>query len=490
MNTTKEFFSSRMGLILSALGIAIGTGNIWRFPRIVAQNDGGTFLIPWVIFLILWSVPLIMAEFAIGKYTRKGNIGSFAQLIGEKFGWMGAFIAFVATAIMFYYSVVTGWCMYYVVTTVTQPLPDTPETAYAIWNNFQSGNWPVFFHFLAMGFGALILMGGVVKGIERANKILIPSLLIILVLSAINALSLDGSMEGLKYFFTPDFSKLGNVDIWLAALTQNAWDTGAGWGLIMTYAIYMKKNEDVALNSALIGFGNNSISLLAGIIIFSTVFAILGSEATTILTQSGPASTGLTFIWMPQLFKQMPMGNLLAILFFLGLSFAAFSSLISMIELSVRILMDLGVKRKMAILFIAGVGFLAGIPSAIHLGFFANQDWVWGVGLMISGAFIAFAVIKFGTERFRSELINHSYSDIHIGKWWEYTIKYIIPIEVIILLVWWLYSSTVWYPDTWWQPFNLETPETLGTCIVQWVILLAVLIGCNKFLVKSTMKVR
>ena len=109
----QEFFSSRWALIIATVGIAVGTGNIWRFSRIVAQNGGGSFLIPWVIFLLIWSVPLIIAEFAIGKYTRMGPVGAMAKTAGRKFGWMGAFIVFVSTAIMFYYSVVTGWCLRY-----------------------------------------------------------------------------------------------------------------------------------------------------------------------------------------------------------------------------------------------------------------------------------------------------------------------------------------------------------------------------------------
>src|SRR3972149_163962 len=114
----EEFFSSRWALIIATIGIAVGTGNIWRFSRIVAQNGGGSFLIPWVIFLLIWSVPLIIAEFAIGKFTRHGNVGAFAKLGGEKFAWMGAFVGFVSTAIMFYYSVVTGWCIKYLTTAV------------------------------------------------------------------------------------------------------------------------------------------------------------------------------------------------------------------------------------------------------------------------------------------------------------------------------------------------------------------------------------
>ncbi len=475
-----ERFSSRFGLIVSVLGIAVGTGNIWRFPRIVSQNDGGTFLIPWVIFLVLWSLPLIIAEFAIGRYTRCGNVGSFVKLMGEKFAWMGAFVALVATAIMFYYSVVTGWTLFYFWKSITTGLPDTPQTSLVVWEQFTGSHLPLLLHGIALFLGVSIIYRGVVKGIERANRVLMPLLLCILVASALRSVTLPGAWNGLEYLFTPDLAKLADIDIWLNALTQNAWDTGAGWGLIMTYAIYAQKDQCTNVNAGLVAFGNNTISLLAGITIFSTVFAILGAQAREVLQEAGPASTGLTFIWMPQLFAKMSGGWLLGPCFFLGLSFAAFSSLMSMLELASRVLMDQGYTRKKSVTMVGVVGFAMGVPSAVSLPFLMNQDWVWGVGLMISGAFIAFAVVKFGEEKFRTQVVNTPHTQWHMGKWWSKIMKYGIPLQVAGLLVWWLYNSTKWYPDTWWHPFNLETPETLGTCLFQWGIAIGILLLLNR----------
>src|SRR5690606_30011602 len=191
------------------------------------------------------------------------------------------------------------------------------------------------------------------------------------------------------------------------ALTQNAWDTGAGWGLILTYGAYMQRRHGVVKNAFMTGIGNNVVSLLAAIMVFGTVFAVLGAEMSRsdvldVMQQSGPASTGLTFIWMPQLFARMPFSGLIAVGFFLGLSFAAFSSLISMIELATRVVVDLGVTRERAVLAVSVVGLLFGLPSALSVSFLSNQDFVWGVALMISGAFVATAVIRYGIGRFRS----------------------------------------------------------------------------------------
>ena len=492
-NQTDQRFSSRLGLLLCVLGIAVGTGNIWRFPRIAAQNAGedcaGAFLVAWLIFLFVWSVPLIIAEYALGRKGRMGVIGTFAKIAGEKFAWMGAFVGCVATAIMFYYSVVAGWCVYYLVKMASEPLPLSAEAAQSIWDGFQSGGLPVAFHALAMGLGAVVVWNGI-KSIERANLVLITALLLIVLISVVHTLTLDGSADGIAFLFTPDWSTLSKPQIWLEALTQNAWDTGAGWGLILTYGAYMQSRHGVVKNAIITGVGNNTVSLLAAVVIFGTVFAILGAqmskaEVLAVMQTSGPAATGLTFIWMPQLFAKMPAGNVFAILFFLGLSFAAFSSIIAMIELSTRILIDLGIARRHAILGVCIVGFTLGVPSAINLDFFANQDFVWGVALMISGAFVAFAVIRHGATRFRTENIDNQPHDWNAGPLWDTTIRFVIPTLAVVLLGWWLHqAASVYAPDRWFDPFD---PFSVMTCLTQWGVVLILLIVLNRKVARRTL---
>ena len=483
----KESFTTRWGLLVSVLGIAIGTGNIWRFPRIAANNGGedgaGAFLIAWLTFLLLWSIPLIIAEYAIGRSSGKGTIGSFVKLIGDKFAWMGGFVGFVAMAIMFYYSVVTGWCIYYFGSTLFFPLPENNFAALAHWDAFQSSWLPIVFHGVAMICAGFIILIGV-KAIEKVNKILIPILLLILVISFIRAVTLPGSWDGIQYLFTPDWSTLKNPNIWLEALTQNVWDTGAGWGLILTYGAYMRKTDNITLTAIQTGFGNNLISLISAVIIFSTVFGTLGSTMNSaqileVMQTSGPASTGLTFIWMPQLFLEIPGGRIFAVLFFLALSFAAFSSLISMVELSSKTFVDVGISRKKSTFWICLGAFIFGVPSAMNLTVFANQDFVWGLGLLISGAFIAFVVIKSGTIEFRVQNINISDSrTIKTGVWFDVLIKYIIPAEAIILVGWWIYRSAFEFaPETWFNPLD---PYSVATCLVQFGIVAGVLLIFNK----------
>ena len=486
---SEQRFSSRSAFLISALGIAVGTGNIWRFPRIAATNGGdegaGAFLVAWVIFLFLWSIPLIIAEYIMGRKSRKGTVGAFVSLVGGKFAWMGGFVGLVTTAITFYYSVVVGWCIYYFIQMLSKPLPATTEASWSLWNNFQASALPLFFHGMAMAVGALAIWRGV-SSIEKVNKVLIPTLLAIVVLSVIRALTLPGAWNGVAYLFTPQWSQLSNPKLWLEALTQNAWDTGAGWGLFLTYAIYIRRRYGIVKNAFVTAIGNNVVSLLAALMVFGTVFSILGMEGKTngeilgIMKESGPAATGLTFIWMPQLFAKMPMGKLLAILFFLGLSFAGFSSLISMMELTSRNLIDLGLKRKTAIVCVAGVSYIMGIPSARNLDLFGNQDFVWGVALMISGIFVAVAVMRYGVTVLREKEVLQNENDWDLGAWWDRNIKFVVPMLGIALLIWWLsLSATVYAPDDWYNPLS---PYSVMTCLVQWGAVLAVLWWLNSWM--------
>ncbi len=544
-------------MMLAMLGMAVGTGNIWRFPRVAAENGGGTFLVAWVAFLLLWSVPLLLVEFSMGKAARLGPVGAFAKIIGRKYAWMGAFVAFTATAIMFYYAVVAGWTIRYFWAGLTGELDG--EVPGALWNVYAESGWSVVTLAIAMGIGVLVVARGV-SGIEKATTFLIPSLFVMVVLLAVRAVTLPGGDSGLAFLFTPTWSDLTDATIWLEALTQNAWDTGAGWGLALTYAIYMRQDEDTALNPFILGIGNNCVSLLAGIMVICTVFSVGPSLAREIAqspsgfeqaiiaypgleetlesavmemgtaeaTQQfgveideetlpgffanttypvetrlevargsgglegggvaeavlGSGNNGLTFIWVPQIFDTLPFGQGLTTLFFLALGFAAISSLIAMIELATRVLVDGGMNRKRAVYTVGGIGFLLGIPSALSLSFFNNQDFVWGVGLMLSGFFFAFAAVRYGVSRFREDFINIPSSDIRIGKWWDY-IMYFVLAEAVILMGWWMYQA-INFEDLG-ATFTPFSSFNVGTLLVQWAIALVIFILLNPKLAGKTL---
>jgi NSS family neurotransmitter:Na+ symporter len=480
----KEIFSSRWALILAALGMAIGTGNIWRFPRVLAQNGGAPFFVPWFLFLFLWSIPLLVVEFGMGKKTRMGTIGAFGSM-RRSHTWMGGFVGFCTLGITFYYCVVTGWCLRYALVSLIDlvspggaipggGLWGAQTTDY--WNAFIDSRWqPVLFHLIAILFGAWIIRRGVVGGIERANRIMIPMLFVLLVIAAARAVTLPGATAGLDFLFGLEWSKLLNYRIWLEGLSQSAWSTGAGWGLILTYAVYMRTDDDIVANSFLAGLGNNSASLLAALAIIPTVFAVLPlDQALGVVSETGPASTGLSFIWIPRLFERIAGGRIFLSIFFIALSLAALSSLISMIELGTMITMDFGMTRRRGILLVAAGCFLLGLPSALSPTFFQNQDWVWGIGLLLSGLLYAVTVIRYGAERFRREMIDSIDNDIRLGRAFNVVITFVIPIEFLAMIVWWFAQAiSVYDPRLWWNPFRTFS---VGTCIFQWGILIALLV--------------
>jgi NSS family neurotransmitter:Na+ symporter len=479
---SKETFASRWGLIFAGLGMAVGTGNIWRFPRIVSQQGGGAFIIAWLVFLFLWSIPILSIEFSFGKKTRRGVIGAFREIAGEKLTWMGSFVAFVGAAIMFYYAVVTGWCIKYFFATMFQGV--IHKESLEFWRSFTTGWEPVLFLVLAVGIGVLIVYSGIVKGIERANKILIPSLFLLLIIACVRALTLPNALQGLNFIFAPNLSKLADYKLWLDALTQSAWSTGAAWGLLLTYAVYAHKKENPVLTSATIGFGDYIASLLAACAVIPTVFSVFSTQDYSqqkVMEVMKADNQGLTFIWMPKLFANIPGSSFFLALFFLALTFAAFSSLIAMIELVTRIMMDAGLSRKKAVPLVGAIGVLLGLPSAISLSVFTNQDWVWGLGLVTSGFFFTFVVLKVGPKKFRQEIMSMPEQGIKIGRWFDIVVVVFLPLQFLATILWWFWQSYSSDPKNW---LKIISPSSVGTVLFQWGVAIAVFILLNKIIAK------
>lgn len=476
----KEERFSKIGFILSGLGMAIGTGNIWRFPRVITQNGGGAFIIPWLIFLFIWCLPLLIIEISIGRHFRKGVLSSFKEGMGEKFTWLGAFVAWVSTAILFYYSVVVGWCIKYIFSSIFTY--NKLQNAESFWLSFTSGVQPVIFHAISLLIGGLVIFAGVSSGIEKVNKILIPSLFFILIAGVIRSITLPGAPKGLDFLFSPNFSLLKDYNVWLNALSQAAWSTGAGWGLILSYAVCLGKREDTLFTSSTIVFGDYSASILAGMTVVPTLFYALGLRERALSDILETSNQGLTFISIPSLFQKLPMGQLALFIFFVALFMAAFSSLLSLIELPTRILIDAGFTRKKAVIIVVIFSFLMGLPSAMSMKFFNNQDWTWGLALIVSGFFFSIFVIKFGVERFRKELIE-PYSKLRLGKFFDITVKILIPLQFLILLIWWFYQSIKW--EKWYKVFG---ELSLLSVLTQWLIFVLIFLVFNRKLSEKVAK--
>jgi NSS family neurotransmitter:Na+ symporter len=255
----------------------------------------------------------------------------------------------------------------------------------------------------------------------------------------------------------------------------------------------MHREHGVVRNAFLTGVGNNTVSLLCATMVFGTVFATLepvtmvNGEALSrlqVMRDSGPASTGLTFIWMPQLFSHMPLGRPLAVLFFVALTFAAFTSLISMIELTVRTMTDWRMPRGRAVAAVVVGAFLLGVPSALNLDVLSNQDFVWGVALMISGAFIAFLVAGYGPERLSADVA--AAGDWKLPDIWPALIRWAIPLQAVVLLAWWGWQATtpgfLGEGGRWHDPFN---PFSLMTCLVQWGLVIAGALALNRWMTRN-----
>lgn len=499
-------------MMLAMLGMAVGTGNIWRFPRIAAKNGGGEFLVAWIVFLLLWSVPLVLLEFGLGRKTRSGPVRALVRVAGPKWAWTGALVVCVCAAIMCYYSVVAGWTVRYAVAALGGELAAATGPG-AFWQAFTTSAWPLVAHAVMMLLAALVVARGV-RAIEQVARILMPVLVALVLLLVVRAVTLPGAPDGLAYLFGVEWGRLADARIWMEALTQNAWDTGAGWGLVLCYAAYQRRREDTTLNAFLLPAANNMISLMAGILVFCTVFSAVPPLLERAVTDPGQLrgldslaqaaadgrafsaelaeetvfaeeNAGITFIWMPELFRSLPGGAFFMAVFFVALAVAAFTSLIAMLEVTTRAFVDAGFPRRSALSGIAVVAFLLGLPSAASITILENQDWVWGVALVLSGLFFALAVGRYGVRRFRRETLNQEYSDIRIGRWWDFVIRAVVPFEAVALTLWLLYQAWRDDPQRWFLPFDAGNPFNVGTVLVQVGLVVLVLLFFNRRLANS-----
>ena len=510
-------FSGRLGLIFATIGAAIGTGNIWRFPRMVGANGGGSFLVPWVIFLFLWSVPLIIAEFALGKRSRTGTVGTFRIFAGKRFAWMGLWTAWISTAIGFYYAVVTGWCLNYFQAAIRGGLSNDVDTV-EVWNSFlQAPEQVIFFQAIAVVITLLAIWNGA-KAIEKVNVFLMVSLFVLLFAALFLAFVMDlddGSLDGFVYMFSIQPEYLAQPETWINGLSQSAWSCSAGMGMAITYSVYMRKDEDTTLNAATMCLANNSISIIAGLTVMMAVFAVVDDPLSAV---SG-GSSAITFLVLPEVFAQAPGGPVVQLamvtMFFLALSFAALTSMISTVELCVRNFVDHGIERPQAVGFTTIAIFFFGLPSAMlwirmdpgtgvaFPQFLEVQDHIWGYGLMFSGLFIAYSIWKYGWNRyrvwqddngeegfnfrdyldhgvssFRDDFINTGDNDWWIGKWWDYIMYLGFPLMFGVLILSYFGDLLTNVHDPW----NPSNPHGISIILLFWGVTAGLFIGMNKYI--------
>ncbi len=441
--TPRSQWASRIGFVLAAAGSAIGLGNIWKFPYITGLNGGGAFVLVYLGCILLVGLPIMMAEFLIGRHGQKDAVGSFASLAGERspwrmVGWMGVFTSFLLFS---FYAVVAGWSFDYIVRSATGAFQGkSADEINAIFGQLVTSPVQVIFWqavFIVATVG--IVVGGVRGGIERWSKILMPLLFLLLLLLFVRGMTSPGARAGLEFMFRPDFSKL-TPNALLDALGHSFFTLSLGAGTMITYGSYLDRKADLFTLSLRITILDTLVALLAGLAIFPVVFAA-GLEPS-----SGP---GLVFQTIPIVFSALPFGSFLAVLFFLLLAFAALSSSISMLEVSVAYLVDeKGWGRTLATSLMGFFAFVIGIPSALSFNKLAQFTPFFGrtffdfVDKLVSSYLLplgGLCVALYAGWFWKADAEKRELTGDGDRAWiyplWHLLVRFIAPLAVVVILL-------------------------------------------------------
>lgn len=424
---------SSTGFIMSAVGSAVGLGNMWKFPYVTGQYGGAAFFLLFMVCLLLVGLPILLAELAVGRGGRGNASSSLTKLSGSKtWGTLGFLSVAGSFFIMSFYGIVAGWTLHYAMLSFTGELFSTLDYE-GLFGRFMNGWLPIGWQLVVMLVTALVLIRGVSEGIERFNKVLIPALVVLLLLLAAQALSLEGAGEGISFFLKPDFSKL-TAESALVALGQAFFSMSLGMGTMVTYGAYVQKSQSLGKATIAVGVGNVLYALLAGLIIFPTIF-VFGIEPTQ--------GAGLVFIALPAAFSAMPLGAVFGGLFFVLLAFAAITSAVSVLEVPVAYASEtFGWSRPVSVLIVGLLCFLAGVPSALSMGVnpqlsFGGRalfDWVdficSNVVLPISGLVIT--VFAGYVWKGVAEEARLSPTWLRI---WLFMLRFVAPVLVLLVLL-------------------------------------------------------
>ena len=364
MDKKRGSFSGGLGFVFAAAGSAVGLGNLWRFPYLAAQYGDGIFLLVYLILAVTFGFALLTAEIAIGRKTKLSPVLAYKKL-NKKFSFLGYIATLVPIIIIPYYCVIGGWVTKYV-TVYAQGLV-APVAKDGYFSDFIGHPVaPLVFFLIFMLLSIVVIMLGVKKGIEKLSKFLMPLLIVLTIGIAIYALTLPNAMEGVKYYLIPDFSKFSILTV-AGAMSQLFYSMSIAMGIMVTYGSYTRDDVNLTKSVNRIEFFDTLVALLAGLTIIPAVYIFSGEEG---LSSQG---AGLMFMTLPKVFQQMPGGNIIALLFFVLVFFAAITSSISVMEAIVSSLMDkFHLKRIPSCLIVIGICLLLGIPSSLGNGLWAN----------------------------------------------------------------------------------------------------------------------
>ncbi|WP_083861162.1 sodium-dependent transporter [Halobiforma nitratireducens] len=435
--TARAEWGTRFGFLMAMLGAMVGAGNIWRFPYVMGENGGGAFVLAFLALLFVLAVPGLMAEVALGRYTKKGVIGAFRDVLGRGgLVGFGVVVLLVNVALMSYYSPLIGWTLYYAVHSLLFTFTASGFEAVEFMDAlFANSALMIGLHTVVMGSIAAVLILGIRRGVERLVVYAVPALVIALVIMTIRGLTLDGATEGIAFTFGVQWEYLTYSDTWIAALGQALFSTGLGWGIALTVGSYLREYDDVPLGGGVFtAIGESSIGILAALAIFPVVFAV-GLEP--------DAGAGLAFVSLVQVFPEIPLGGIVAILFFVGFFLATFTSGVVITEVGVTTLAEeTRFDRTQTTLGLCGVIWLLGLPSAYSADILDYLDFVfgnWGLPLATL-AIIGVIGWAMGPERLRLLAVNRN-AGIFVGRWWNPVIKYVVPAVMIFIMAYYAYDS-------------------------------------------------
>lgn len=433
---TRGSWGSKLTFVLAAAGSAIGLGNIWGFPMLVGLYGGSGFVLVYLICVLLLGVPVMIAELTIGRSARSDPVGAFKKLAPQsRWRFVGVLGVVTGLLILSYYSVIAGWTLRYMVTTLTEGVGDSPAEIQTAFTGFLASPWPLVFHAVFMAITVWVVMGGVEGGIERSTKILMPFLLLILLLLVLRSVTLEGAWRGIDFYLRPDLSKI-SFSVVLAAMGQAFFSLSLGMGAMITYGSYLSEKEDIASSALYVSLSDLLVAFLAGLAIFPALFSVPGLRP-----DEGPA---LIFLVLPNIFHAIPFGQLFGTTFYLLVAIAALTSAISLLEVVVAYLIDQrGWSRRRAALVVGVLAYLLGVPSALgegyvpfFSGFLSRVDFLFGkLSLVIGGLLIClFVGWRWGTASAVAE-IQRSNPGFRLGKAWSFLVKYLCPFAIAAILI-------------------------------------------------------
>ncbi len=431
-------WTSKLGFILAAAGSAVGLGNIWRFPYVVGENGGALFLIIYLIAIFFIGYPVMVSEMAIGRKSNKNPVGAFKALAPDTPWWLaGALGVLTGFVILSYYSVIGGWSIAYTLEALGG-FPEGADFASVFGEHISNPGTVILWHGVFMAICVSIIGAGVVKGIQRAVKVLMPILFVILVFLVIRSVTLDGAGAGLEFYLAPNLGDI-RLQSFTDAIAQAFFTLSLGMGAMITYGSYLSDDDNICDSAGFVLGLDTLIAILAGFAIFPAVFA-LGATA-----DAGP---GLTFMVLPEVFSEMPMGGFFGAVFFLLLTIAAVTSAISLLEVVVSWMVDeKGWPRKKAAAVLGTLIFFVGIPPILgysvwsgfeFLGMDVLDTYDWfanDIFLPLGGLLTAVFAGHVWKAKNTAEEANKPKGNISVGSIFGIMIKYIVPIAIGVVMV-------------------------------------------------------